>query len=94
MTTADADQPFDQEGRVAVPDVSTRFDFLACRFAHRGPVPPSFGIPLIVRKYSSRNITLSGIPSFASVGPCTGPYSRKDWLAGRVVDVTRRRRST
>ena len=70
--TVDADQPFDQEGRATVPDVSTRFDFLACRFAHRGPVPPSF----------------------ASVGPCTGPYSRKDWLAGRVVDVSRRRRST
>ena len=70
--TADADQPFDQEGRVAVPDVSTRFDFLACRFAHRGPVPPSF----------------------ASVGLRIGPYHRKDWLAGRVVDVTRRRRST
>ena len=70
--TADADQPFDQEGRVTVPDGSTRFDFLACRFAHRGPVPPSF----------------------ASAGPCTGPYHRKDWLAGRVVDVSRRRRST
>ena len=70
--TADADQPFDQEGRVTVPDGSTRFDFLACRFAHRGPVSPSF----------------------ASAGPCTGPYHRKDWLAGRVVDVTRRRRST
>ena len=70
--TADADQLFDQEGRVTVPDVSTRFDFLACRFAHRRPGPPSF----------------------ASVGLRIGPYHRKDWLAGRVVDVTRRRRST
>ena len=70
--TADADQPFDQEGRATVPDGSTRFDFLACRFAHRRPGPPPF----------------------ASVGLRIGPSHRQDWLAGRVVDVSRRRRST
>jgi len=35
--------PFDQEDRATVPEgrhVSS--EFLACRFAHRGPVPPTF----------------------------------------------------